>query len=118
MFSLLNGSKWVVGFEGEQEPLKRGVGDPQNLRGGHVSAILGRGYFNTPSQHALSVFNNGWIFNCGATDTMSYDPNDFLTCDKPCKNIIKTANGEGIKTANGEGIKVEGVGINVCGTVS
>ncbi|CAO2836159.1 unnamed protein product [Amaranthus hypochondriacus] len=28
---------------------------------------------------------------------MSYDPADFLTRDKPMKNIIKTANGEGIK---------------------
>ena len=28
---------------------------------------------------------------------MSYDANDFLTHDKPMKDIIKTANGEGIK---------------------
>ena len=33
---------------------------------------------------------------------MSYDPNDFLTCERPQKDIIKTA--------NGEGIKVEGAG--------
>ena len=33
---------------------------------------------------------------------MSYDPNDFVTHDKPMKNIIKTA--------SGEEIKVEGAG--------
>ena len=53
--------------------------------------------------NALSIFRGAWIFDCGATDTMSYDPNDFVAYDKPMKNIIKTA--------NGEGIKVEGAGI-------
>ena len=60
---------------------------------------------NDPSpslNNALSVFGGGWIFDCGATDTMSYNPKDFLTHVKPMKNIIKTV--------NGEGIKVEGAG--------
>ena len=52
---------------------------------------------------ALSVFKSGWIFDCGATDTMSYDPNDFLTYEEPQKKKI-------IKTTNGEGTKVEGAG--------
>ena len=30
---------------------------------------------------------------------MSFDPNDFLTHDQPRKDIIKTANGEGIKVS-------------------
>ena len=51
---------------------------------------------------ALFASNNGWIFYCGATDTMSYDPEDFLTHVRPRKNLIKTA--------NGEEIKVKGVG--------
>ena len=53
--------------------------------------------FNSPNNCALFVFNNGWIFDCGATYTMSYDSEDFLTHVIPKKNLIKTANGEGSK---------------------
>lgn len=45
-----------------------------------------------------------WIFDSGATDTMSYDTNHFLTHDKPMKNIIKTANREGIEVEGAETI--------------
>ena len=55
------------------------------------------------SHFALSVFKSGWIFDCGATNTISYDSNDFLTYEKPQKKIIKTANGEGIKV---EGVEL------------
>ena len=34
----------------------------------------------------------------------AYDPNDFLTHDNPLKNIIKTANREGIKVSGAETI--------------
>ena len=34
-----------------------------------------------------------WLIDCGATDTMSYDPLDFHTHTKPKKNLIQTANG-------------------------
>ena len=40
-------------------------------------------FFNT-----LSYLEGNWIFDCGATDIMSFDPNDFLTHDKPRKDII------------------------------
>ena len=53
--------------------------------------------FNPSNNCALSVFNNGWIFYCGATDTMLYNPKDFLSHVRPGKNLIKTASGEGIK---------------------
>src|SRR5688572_23460264 len=56
--------------------------------------------FNTFTKRDLGLTCDkkfgGWIFDCGATDTMSYDPTDFLTCAKPMKKIIKTANGEEI----------------------
>lgn len=31
------------------------------------------------------VFNSGWIFHYGAPDTMSYEPEDFLTYVRPKK---------------------------------
>ena len=51
------------------------------------------------SFNTSSYFEGGWFFDYGATHTMSYDPNDFLTHEKPLKNIIKIANGEGIKVS-------------------
>ncbi len=71
---------------------------PHITRGTCQPQKRGRGSFNfNYSSHALSVSNNGWTFDCGATDKMSYDPNDFLTYDRPEKAIIKTTNGEGMK---------------------
>ena len=86
------------------DPLKRGISDPSILKGGHVLTERGKEclVFNPSSHHTLSVSDNGWIFDCGAADTMFFDPNGFLTCERPNKNIIKNT--------NGEGIKVEGVG--------
>ena len=86
----------VVGFDKGGTKLK--LGRPLNKEEGGPTCPFPS--FN--NSHALSVFGRGWIFDCGATDTMSYDPIDFLTRYKPIKNIIKTA--------NGEGIKVKGVG--------
>ena len=37
---------------------------------------------------------SGWIFDCGATDTMSYDKNDFSMFDEATKSSIQTADGE------------------------
>ena len=85
----------------------RGIGSedqwPKSLiKGGGSRASRDATY---PSNQFLSRFNTlsylegNWLFDCGATDTMSYDPNDFLTHNKPMKDIIKTANGEGIKVS-------------------
>lgn len=38
--------------------------------------------------------NEKWIIDCGATDTMTYDPNDFISFDKIKKSVIQTTNGE------------------------
>ena len=91
------GGALTLGFRGEGE--KRGRVTPP-FKGEKGS----RGY-SLPCQNFSSSFNTssyfkgGWIFDCGATDTMSYDPKDFLSHDTPVKDIIKTANGEGIKVS-------------------
>uniref|UniRef100_A0A803N1T0 GAG-pre-integrase domain-containing protein n=1 Tax=Chenopodium quinoa TaxID=63459 RepID=A0A803N1T0_CHEQI len=36
----------------------------------------------------------GWILDCGATDTMSYDPSDFISFHPTKRTQIQTANGE------------------------
>ena len=47
-----------------------------------------------------------WIFDCGATDTMSFDPNHFIS--------IKNSKNSLIQTANGECVEVRGAGtINI-----
>ena len=35
-----------------------------------------------------------WIFDCGATDTVTYDKNDFVSFTVPRKNFVQTASGE------------------------
>jgi len=43
-----------------------------------------------------------WIFYCGATDTMTHDPNDFNNLSTPVKTHIETASGE-LVAVQGEG---------------
>ena len=43
-----------------------------------------------------------WIFDCGATDTMTHDPYDFNNLSIPIKTHIETASGE-LVTVQGEG---------------
>nr|GEU35840.1 putative ribonuclease H-like domain-containing protein [Tanacetum cinerariifolium] len=47
-----------------------------------------------------------WIFDCGATDTMTYDLSDFATSTKPTKSYIDTANGEKMIVKNGGTIEI------------
>ncbi|GKA27428.1 retrovirus-related pol polyprotein from transposon TNT 1-94, partial [Tanacetum coccineum] len=47
-----------------------------------------------------------WIFDCGATDTMTYDLSDFATSTKPTKPYIHTANGEKMNVRNGGTIEI------------
>lgn len=37
--------------------------------------------------------NRGWIFDCGATDTMTFDKNDILEFSKPLRTHVQTASG-------------------------
>lgn len=41
------------------------------------------------------------IFDCGATDTMTYDPNDFLNLGSSSKTYIETASGEHVEVKGG-----------------
>jgi len=43
-----------------------------------------------------------WIFDCGATDTMTHDPYDFNNLSTPIKTHIETASGE-LVAVQGEG---------------
>jgi len=43
-----------------------------------------------------------WIFDCGATDTMTHDPHDFNNLSTPVKTHIETASGE-LVVVQGEG---------------
>ncbi|XP_042051354.1 uncharacterized protein LOC121796605 [Salvia splendens] len=55
--------------------------------------------------HVYDIFDKhskGWIFDCGATDTMTPDRRDFLIFDGSTKSFIRTANGELI-TVEGSG---------------
>ncbi|XP_071727448.1 uncharacterized protein [Rutidosis leptorrhynchoides] len=62
------------------------------------------------SSEANSVSNNfkpkSWIFDCGATDTMTFDEKDIIFKTKPKKNWIQTANGEIVKVKSGGTIEI------------
>ena len=45
---------------------------------------------------------SGWIFDCGATDTMSYDMKDFSEFNGATKSQIQTPDGE-LTTVGGSG---------------
>lgn len=47
-----------------------------------------------------------WIFDCGATDTMTYDPTDFTTFTLPQKESIETANGQIVHVSGGGTIPI------------
>lgn len=42
-----------------------------------------------------------WIFDCGARDTMSYDPKDFSYLSSPSKSHIETVSGELMEVKEG-----------------
>lgn len=47
-----------------------------------------------------------WIFDCGATDTMTYDPTDFMTNTAPLKSHVQTANGEIVPVTGGGSVAI------------
>ena len=77
-------------FKGDgSETLKEGGSrgsfcEVQESRGSSSSSSHIFSVFSS-SFNTSSYFDRGWIIDCGATDTMSYDPNDFLTRDTPIK---------------------------------
>ncbi|XP_022032681.1 uncharacterized protein LOC110933783 [Helianthus annuus] len=51
-------------------------------------------------------WEQSWIFDCGATDTMTYDPSNFATSTKPTKSYIQTANIENMNVKYGGTIEI------------
>nr|GEV23507.1 putative ribonuclease H-like domain-containing protein [Tanacetum cinerariifolium] len=58
------------------------------------------------SQHDLKDKNEKWIFDCGATDTMSYELSDFKALTKPKKTNIQTANGGRMNVQSGGTVEI------------
>ena len=52
--------------------------------------------------NVIDKHSKGWIFDCGATDTMTLERDDFITFDNGMKSYIRTASGELI-TVEGSG---------------
>ncbi|KAD4384257.1 hypothetical protein E3N88_24425 [Mikania micrantha] len=50
--------------------------------------------------------NNAWIFDCGATDTMTFDVSDIVSQSKPRVDYIKTANGGSAPVKGGGTIEI------------
>ena len=46
------------------------------------------------SSYTVEPKENQWIFDCGATDTISFDPKDFLQISAPTKTYVQTAGGD------------------------
>ena len=58
------------------------------------------GPHHTNSKSLLShKTNSQWIFDCEATDTMTFDPSDFLSTHPTNRTHIQTANGEYVPVA-------------------
>ncbi|KAJ9559500.1 hypothetical protein OSB04_004660 [Centaurea solstitialis] len=57
------------------------------------------GYANMTRNYKIK-HKQSWIFDCGATDTMTYDISDFAMSTKPTKSYIQTANGEKMSVEN------------------
>lgn len=54
----------------------------------------------------MAINNGSWIFDCGATDTMTYDPSDICVDSKPRRTHIQTANGEVMPVKGGGTIEL------------
>lgn len=48
---------------------------------------------NSSALHVNHEKNKQWIFDCGATDTMTFDQNDIIDPSEPNRTFIKNANG-------------------------
>nr|GFB51002.1 putative ribonuclease H-like domain-containing protein [Tanacetum cinerariifolium] len=71
-------------FKNRDSPFMSKTGHQQQYLNG--SAYMAQTHFKNP--------NGPWIFDCGATDTMSYELSDFTDISKPIKTHIQVANRE------------------------
>ncbi|KAH6773406.1 hypothetical protein C2S51_011810 [Perilla frutescens var. frutescens] len=66
-----------------------------NGSGAYVFNIQSRASpFNGQRHSTDSCKNPSWIFDCGATDTMTYDASDICEKSRPNKTHVQTASGE------------------------
>ncbi|GJV87563.1 putative ribonuclease H-like domain-containing protein [Tanacetum coccineum] len=70
-----------------------------------VSEEDGSFSMSTTQNYNINQKQSG-IFDCGATDTMTYDLSDFATSTKPTKSYIHMANGEKMNVRNGGTIEI------------
>ncbi|GKC50474.1 putative ribonuclease H-like domain-containing protein [Tanacetum coccineum] len=65
------------------------------------------GFFSMSTTQNYNINQKqSWIFDCGVTDTMTYDLSDFATSTKPTKSYIHTENGEKMNVRNGGTIEI------------
>ena len=85
-----------------QAPICEEMGNSETILCKNRFEILG----NVSTACAVSTNceekNDRWIFDCGATDTMTYDASDITEPTKPGKAYIQTASGE-VSTVEGAG---------------
>ncbi|KAJ9539426.1 hypothetical protein OSB04_032159 [Centaurea solstitialis] len=58
------------------------------------------------AQNHVGKQNKSWIFDCGATDTMTYELSDLTSLSKPRKTYIETANGGKMDVKTGGTIEI------------
>ena len=80
-------------FISQNTPLYREYNiNPTHLPGPHTTPIP---ILNHPKGLFCEKENNfTWIFDCGATDTMTYDPSDLISQTHTPRHKIQTANGD------------------------
>nr|GEV10199.1 putative Gag-polypeptide of LTR copia-type [Tanacetum cinerariifolium] len=66
----------------------------ENVDTTYQKNLTGFGGMENIAQNLSMKRKLSWIFDCGATYTMTYDLSDFATSTKPTKSYIDTANGE------------------------
>ncbi|XP_022030400.1 uncharacterized protein LOC110931309 [Helianthus annuus] len=67
--------------------------------------LKSKAYQTSSSSNTSSKKIAKWIFDCGATDTMTYDHKDILNMSPSSKTYIETASGERVKVEGGGSIE-------------
>ncbi|KAJ9553092.1 hypothetical protein OSB04_017137 [Centaurea solstitialis] len=102
----------AVHNEDEDESMNTGTGGerdevskpPPQIYFTHKNSFDTSGEINMAASHEGN--NNSWIFDCGATDTMTFEKSDLCSISKPPKSQIQTANGGIIPVKGGGTIEI------------
>ncbi|KAH6817843.1 hypothetical protein C2S51_001446 [Perilla frutescens var. frutescens] len=78
--------------------------NPANKSSTNIAKDNESSHYSSPANKSSTNIakDNKWIFDCGATDTMTYDPTDLDNIMPTTKQRIHTANG-GVSFVNGAG---------------